>query len=121
MRSTVCPHCARHVNLDDLVASKKQHVAGTLATCGRLVVEEKSSLTMRSVAAIEGAEIRGSIEGSVSTPSNVIIGPNARVKGNLSASSIVIEAGAVVEGGFFEIRPRAAPATNPGTGSAGNR
>lgn len=105
MRSTICPHCGRHVCLDDLVATKR-HVAGTLATCGKLIVEAKSQLTMRAVAALEGVEIRGRVEGNVNTPGAAVVGPTARIKGNIAASSIVIEPGAVIEGGYLEIRPR---------------
>lgn len=121
--SISCPWCYRRVTLDDLVV-KDTCWTSRLQTCGRLVVHRKGSLVASLIEAREGIEVLGHVEGKLVSGGPVLIGPRARVKGDVQAPSVWVEPGAVIEGGYFQIvgadrlakGPSRAPAPPPGAG-----
>lgn len=100
--SLSCPWCYKRVTLDDLVI-RDACWTSRLQTCGRLIVHRRGSVVAPLIEAREGIEIHGHAEGRVLSGGPVLIGPKARVKGDLSAPSIWVEPGAVIEGGYFRI------------------
>lgn len=100
--SLSCPHCYKRVTLDDLVV-KDVCWSTKLQTCGRLIVHRKGSLVASVIEAREGVEILGHVEGTILSGGPVLIGPRARVKGDVTAPSIWVEPGATIEGGYFKI------------------
>lgn len=100
--SISCPWCYKRVTLDDLVV-KDTCWTSRLQTCGRLIVQRKGSLVASLIEAREGIEVLGHVEGKLVSGGPVLIGPKARVKGDMSAPSIWVEPGAIIEGGYFQI------------------
>lgn len=44
--------------------------------------------------------VRGKLRGNVSSRSNVLVGPEAQIRGNVTAPQIAIGAGAILEGDY---------------------
>lgn len=100
--SISCPWCYKRVTLDDVVV-KETCWQSKLQTCGRLLVQQKGSLVASLIEARQGIEILGHAEGTITSGGPVLIGPKARVKGDVTAPSIWMEPGAIIEGGYFRI------------------
>lgn len=100
--SISCPWCYKRVTLDDVVV-KDSCWQSKLQTCGRLLVHRRGSLVASVIEAMMGIEILGHAEGTIVSGGPVLIGPKARIKGDVTAPSIWMEPGAVIENGFFKI------------------
>ncbi|MCC6322415.1 MAG: polymer-forming cytoskeletal protein [Phycisphaerales bacterium] len=100
--SISCPWCYKRVTLDDIVV-KDTCMQSRVQTCGRLLVHRKGSIVASIIEAMQGIEILGHAEGAITSGGPVLIGPKARVKGDVTAPSIWMEPGAVIESGYFKI------------------
>lgn len=110
--SISCPWCYKRVTLDDVVV-KDVCMQARVQTCGRLLVHRRGSIVASVIEAMQGIEILGHAEGTITSGGPVLIGPKARVKGDVTAPSIWMEPGAVVEGGYFKIIGPDRPAKGP--------
>lgn len=111
--SISCPWCSTRVTLDDLVVSEKCWTT-KMRTCGRILVQRAGNVTASLIEAREGIEILGSVTGSVVCGGPVLIGPKARVNGDVAAPSIWVEPGATIVGGHFRIASeKGLPVTPP--------
>lgn len=100
--TTSCPACFKRVVIEDIVV---RHAQGNtvLGTCGRLIVQPRASVVARRIRAIEGVEMRGTLEAAVESDGAVKIGATGVWKGDCRARAIVVEAGATILGGHFAI------------------
>ena len=105
-RTASCPQCFKGLVLDDLTVRDSSYNS-KLMTCGKVTVEKKAKAVSRSVEACEGVEILGTLEAKIHSHGAVYVGPGGRMKGDCEAQSLVVEPGAVIEGGFFKIGVRA--------------
>ena len=101
-RSSSCPMCFKGLTLDDLQV-RANGFSGRLNTCGKVTVEKKARAVTRSVEVSSGIDVLGSLEAKLTSFGPVYFGPGARMKGDCQAPSLVVELGAVIEGGFFRI------------------
>ncbi len=108
-RTASCPLCYKGIVLDDLAVKDAGSYTGRLVTCGTVTIHSRARTVTRSVEAGKGVHIEGVLEAKVCSGGTVTISPGARVKGDCEARSLVVEAGAIIEGGFFRIGA-AAPA-----------
>jgi cytoskeletal protein CcmA (bactofilin family) len=107
--SISCPWCYRRVTLDDLIV-KDTCWTSKLQTCGKVHVQRKGVLVASLLEAREGVEILGTVEATIVSGGPVFIGPKARVKGDVTAPSLWVEKGAVIDGGHFKVaQPLDAP------------
>lgn len=97
-----CPGCSRQLKVEDIVITNTQSYT-RLQTCGRIVVKPKGRIIADLVEAHEGIEVRGVMEAKAVRSGPVFIGPRAKWKGDCRATSLVVESGAVVQGGNFVI------------------
>lgn len=103
-RTASCPSCYKGIVLDDLsVREGGGGMSGRLYTCGKVTIHKKARAVTRQVEAGGGVEVDGVLEAKVNSGGTVVVGAKARVKGDCSAPSLVVEEGAVIEGGFFRI------------------
>jgi len=70
-------------------------------------------MTLLKNQAIEGVDILGTVEANVESEGQVRLGATARWKGDCRASTLKIETGATIYGGFFAIGPGAANGNGP--------
>jgi len=103
-RTASCPICYKGIVLDDLFV-RDAGFSGKLLTCGKVLVERKGRSVGRPVEAGGGIEINGTLEGTLTSGGPVLVGSRGRLKGDVHATSLVIKAGAVVDGGHFHIAP----------------
>lgn len=116
--SISCPWCSKRVTLDDLIV-KNTCWTSRVQTCGRLVVEKRGVLVSSYIEARGGMFIQGVCDagtGRLLSGGPVVLGPKARIRGDLEAPSIDIADGAIIEGGFFRI---VSPKPKSGIKSAG--
>ncbi len=97
-----CPGCARQLRVEDIVITNTQSYS-RLQTCGRILVKPKGRIIADLVEAHDGIDVRGVMEAKAVRSGPVVIGAKAKWKGDCRASSLTIELGAVVSGGYFVI------------------
>lgn len=119
-RTASCPVCYKGLILDDLRVRDGQ-AAGRLSTCGRVVVERRGRAVTRAVEAAAGVEVHGTLEAKVVTGGPVHLSKGAHLKGECHATSLVVEAGGVIEGAFVRIGPDAFEPQEPSLRVAAER
>lgn len=102
-----CPKCFKRVQIQDVVI-KNAHGVKKLQTCGKVVVEKKGRVIADLVEAHEGIEVRGILQAAVLSGGAVVLRAKAEWKGDCRAPSMLIEPGASIRGGFFQIADRSA-------------
>src|SRR2546421_12960595 len=100
--SVTCKFCNQRLKLED-VAVKQYEARRVIATCGVVTIDKKGT----AVADIKcgGLIVRGKIKGAIESRGPVLIGPEAEVKGDITAPAIAVGAGAVLDG-QYEIGPK---------------
>src|SRR5438874_6595480 len=95
--SITCKFCHKPLKLED-IPIKQYEARRTIATCGVVTVEKKGT----AVADIKcgGLIVRGKVKGTVESHGPVLIGPDAEVKGDVTAPALAVGAGAVLEGQY---------------------
>jgi len=96
--SITCKFCHKPLKLED-IAIKQYEARRQIATCGVVTVEKKGSAVTDSIKC-GGLIVRGKVKGSVESLGPVLVGPEAEVKGDVSAPTIAIGAGAVLDGHY---------------------
>lgn len=102
--STVCPGCNRKVLVEDVVVKGYTGVVN-LETCGKLIVLRRGHAAAQNrIVALAGIEVKGRLHCiHAFTAGRTTIGSKAEWRGDLQALSLVVEPGAVIEGGRFKI------------------
>ncbi|MEX0653506.1 MAG: polymer-forming cytoskeletal protein [Phycisphaeraceae bacterium] len=102
-QSTSCPGCYKPVIVGDVVVSTLKPVT-EVRTCGAIVVKKKGRIIAKLVEAHAGIDCDGTIDAkTVRGGVGVRLSSRSHFKGDLTATKLVIEEGARVEGGFFDI------------------
>ena len=101
--SITCKFCNKSLKLED-IAIKQYEALRQIATCGVVTVEKKGSAITDSIKC-GGLIVRGKVKGKVESHGPVLIGPEAEVKGDVTAPRLAVGAGAVLEG-QYEIGPK---------------
>ncbi len=105
--SVFCPHCRKRLILEDY-AIKNYTSVRELVTCGDVVIEKRGHVRARIKAS--NLTLKGKIQGDVTARGSVKIGKTAHLIGNLEASVLEIEGGAVLKG-FLRIGDATPPKT----------
>ena len=96
--SVTCKFCHKPLKLED-VAIKQYEARRQIATCGVVTIEKKGSAVTDFIKC-GGLIVRGKVKGKVESHGPVLIGPDAEVKGDVTAPAIAVGAGAVLEGQY---------------------
>ena len=97
--SITCKFCHKPLKLDDMTI-KTYESRRTIATCGIVTVEKKGSAVVQDALKCGGLIVRGKVKGTVQSQGPVLIGPEAEVKGDVTAPTLAVGAGAVLEGQY---------------------
>lgn len=100
-----CPHCYQRVHIEDVVVRGNHH-ANSVETCGKILVAPRGWLMAGVVIAAGGIEVLGRLHAKYVQSGPVFLAAGATWRGSLLAPSIVIEPGASVEDGLFDISPQ---------------
>jgi hypothetical protein len=109
--SITCKFCHKSLKLED-IAIKTYEARRHIATCGVVTIEKKGNAVADKIQC-GGLIVRGKIKGTIQSNGPILIGPDAEVKGDVTAPSLAVGAGAVLEGKYI-IGPKsddASPAT----------
>ena len=112
-----CRFCSKSLRLEDMTFAKYE-ARRVVETVGYITVEKKGQVVADKIHTGGGLVVRGKIKGNVQSHGPVLVGPEAEIKGNVTAPSIAIGAGAVLEG-QYNIRPANA-GMDPPAAAGGN-
>lgn len=108
--SVTCQSCRKSLRLDE-VRIKDYQARRIVESCSTVTVERKGDLRAEKILCA-GAILRGKTKGEVLSTGPVLIGPEAEHIGGVTAPSIAIPSGAILEG-FYRIGPTPAATTAP--------
>src|SRR5947208_9125526 len=97
-QSLTCKYCYKSLKLQD--ESIQQYAARrAIETVGIVTIEKKGNVVADRIVC-GGLIVRGKVKGAVVSKGPVLVGPEAEVKGNVTAPSLAVGAGAVLEGTY---------------------
>jgi hypothetical protein len=113
--SVSCRFCNKSLRIEDIRLSAYT-ARRTIETVGILTIEKKANVISERIAC-GGLIIRGKVKASVLSRGPVLIGPEAELKGDVTAPTLAVGAGAVLEG-HYEIGKPTGESATPADGSA---
>jgi hypothetical protein len=102
--SVTCKFCNKSLKLVD-VRFDKYEARRVIDTCGTVTVEKKGNVVADKINC-GGLIVRGKIKAAVVSRGAVMVGPEAEIKGDVSAPTLAVGAGAILEGNYV-IGPKA--------------
>jgi hypothetical protein len=97
-QSLTCKFCYKSLKLGD--ESIQQYAARrAIETIGVVTIEKKGNVVADRIVC-GGLVVRGKVKGAVVSKGPVLVGPEAEMKGNVTAPSLAVGAGAVLEGKY---------------------
>jgi hypothetical protein len=96
--SVTCKFCHKSLKLED-VPIKDYQARRSVETCGIVTVEKKGQIVSDRVLC-GGLVVRGKVKGNITSRGPVLVGPEAEIKGDVTAPSLAIGAGAILEGQY---------------------
>ena len=96
--SVTCRHCNKSLRLED-IPIKDYHARRSIETCGVVTVEKKGNIVSERVLC-GGLIVRGKVKGKITSQGPVLVGPEAEIKGDVTAPSLAVGAGAILEGDY---------------------
>jgi len=108
--SVTCKYCNKSLRLED-IPFKGYQARRVIDTCGIVTVEKKGNVVADKINC-GGLVVRGKIKGTIHSRGPVLVGPEAEIRGDVTAPALAVGAGAVLEGNY-EIGPQALGAPPP--------
>jgi hypothetical protein len=97
-QSITCKFCYKRLNLKDEPITRYE-ARRAVETVGIVTVEKKGQVIADRIIC-GGLIVRGKLKGTVRSRGPVLVGPEAEVKGDVTAPSLAVGAGAVLEGRY---------------------
>lgn len=105
-QSTSCPGCYKSVIVHDIEIGNQVGPKTELKTCGKIVIKKRGRLICQRIVAHDGLICEGIIDAkTVASRMPVTLGKKSNFKGDLTAPSVDIQAGAVIQPSQFAIGP----------------
>ena len=96
--SVTCRYCNKSLRLED-IPIKDYHARRAIETCGVVTVEKKGNIVADRVLC-GGLIVRGKVKGKITSQGPVLVGPEAEIKGDVTAPTMAVGAGAILEGQY---------------------
>jgi hypothetical protein len=96
--SITCKFCNRSLKLED-IRFKEYQARRTIETCGIVTVEKKGNVVSDRIQC-GGLIVRGKVKGTIVSRGPVLVGPEAEIKGDVTAPTLAVGAGAVLHGKY---------------------
>src|SRR5687768_8591685 len=93
-----CKHCYKPLQLKD-ISIKEYAARRAIETVGIVTVEKRGNVVADRVNC-GGLIVRGKVKGTIHSRGPVLVGPEAEVKGDVTAPTLAVGAGAVLEGKY---------------------
>lgn len=120
-QTVTCKFCYKSLQLKDLNI-KTYEARRAVETVGIVTVEKRGNVVADRINC-GGLIVRGKAKGTVSSRGPVLVGPEAELKGDVTAPALAVGAGAVLEGRYVigawaeSKAPKAPPAAPPANGN----
>src|SRR5579864_7820295 len=101
--SVTCKYCNKSLRLEDL-RFKEYQARRVIDTCGIVTVEKKGNVVADKVNC-GGLIVRGKLKGTIISRGPVLVGPEAEIRGDVTAPTIAVGSGAILEG-KYDIGPK---------------
>ena len=96
--TVTCKFCYKPLNLADVVFSRYE-ARRVIETTGVVTVEKKGNVIADRIHC-GGLIVRGKVKGAVTSRGPVLVGPEADLIGDVTAPTMAVGAGAVLEGNY---------------------
>ncbi len=93
-----CKFCYKSLQLKD-IAFKQYEARRVIETVGVVTIEKKGNVVADRIHC-GGLIVRGKVKAIVQSRGPVLVGPEAEIKGDVSAPTLAVGAGAVLEGRY---------------------
>jgi hypothetical protein len=93
-----CKHCNKSLKIEDL-AFKAYEARRAIETCGVVTVEKKGNVVSDRILC-GGLIVRGKLRGNITSRGPVLVGPEAEIRGDVTAPTLAVGAGAVLDGKY---------------------
>ena len=100
--SVTCKFCSKSLRIED-ISFTKYEARRAIETVGVVTIEKKGNVVVDRIKC-GGLVVRGKVKGQVQSRGPVLVGPEAEIKGDVTAPTLAVGAGAVLEGNY-EIGP----------------
>jgi hypothetical protein len=107
--SVTCKFCHKSLKLED-IRFKEYQARRSIETCGIVTVEKKGNVITDRIQC-GGLVVRGKVKGNINSRGPVLVSPEAEIRGDITAPTLAVGAGAVLEG-RYNIGPET-PVTPP--------
>jgi cytoskeletal protein CcmA (bactofilin family) len=97
--SVTCRFCHKPLRIQDL-QFKQYEARRSIDTCGVVTVEKKGNVVVTDRILCGGAVIRGKVKGAIESSGPVLVGPEAEIKGDVTAPTLAVGAGAILDGEY---------------------
>lgn len=97
-QSITCKFCYKPLKLKDEAISRYE-ARRAVETVGIVTVEKKGNVIADRIVC-GGLIVRGKVKGAVKSRGPVLVGPEAEVRGDVTAPSLAVGAGAILEGRY---------------------
>ncbi|GIW76126.1 MAG: hypothetical protein KatS3mg104_1189 [Phycisphaerae bacterium] len=107
-----CKYCYKSLRVEDVLI-KAYEARRVIDTCGMVVVEKRGHVVADRIRC-SGLIVRGKVKAHVDSKGAVLVGPEADLIGDVTAPSLAVGAGAVLNG-FYRINSpvETSSTTNP--------
>ncbi len=117
-QTVTCKHCYKRLELQDQVISKYE-ARRAIETLGIVTIEKKGQVIADRIHC-GGLIVRGKVKAEVTCRGPILVGPEADLIGNVTAPTMAIGAGAVLNGHYEVGRVRATLPPEPTTPEPGS-
>jgi hypothetical protein len=96
--SVTCKFCNKSLKLEDLTF-KQYEARRAIETSGVVTIEKKANVVSDRVLC-GGLIVRGKLKGNITSRGAVLVGPDAEIKGDVSAPTLAVGGGAILQGQY---------------------
>jgi hypothetical protein len=96
--SVTCKFCNKSLKLEDL-SFKQYEARRTIETCGIVTVEKKANVVTDRILC-GGLVVRGKLKGHITARGPILVGPEAEIKGDVTAPTLAVGGGAILQGEY---------------------
>jgi hypothetical protein len=93
-----CKHCHKSLRIED-VTIKQYEARRAIDTVGIITIEKKGNVVADKLQC-GGMVVRGKVKGTIISRGPVMVGPEAEIKGDVTAPSMAVGSGAILEGNY---------------------
>ena len=97
--SVTCKFCHKSLKLED-IRLKDYSSQRSIETCGIVTIEKKANVNVVNRVQCGGLIVRGKVKGTIVSRGPVLVGPEAEIIGDVTAPTLAVGAGAILEGNY---------------------